>query len=259
VTHILAFSLTWEPQLHGILVVTLAVVLLPGTVYLLLATNLGSRLGFLIAIAGLFGWMSIMGIVWTVYGIGLKGTANAWVVKTVVPGDIAASSNLVLDGFPTGWHKLATDVPEVADASTAADPALAPPADTGKQGIYTSSSDYLAVAAYDKGGEKYLPGWSHPPEFIAFKHKPHYFVLQVQKVKKQTTVPGQPPPKAVTDPSQPVTSVLMVRDLGSLRRPPAVVATTSLILFGVTCYVLHRRDKEAWAKRSTALEPVGRD
>jgi hypothetical protein len=257
--HTLAFSLTWEPQLHGILVVTLAVILLPGTVYLLLATNLGTRVGFLLAIAAFFGWMSIMGIVWTVYGIGLKGTANSWKVTEVVAGEVSRSANPVLDGFPKGWHKLPTDTPEVAEGIAAADPSLAPPADSGKQGIYTGSSDYLPVGAYDKGGQKYLPGWSHPPEFIAFKHKPHYFLLQVEKVKKQATVPGQPPPKAVPDPSQPVTSVLMVRDLGSLRKPPAVVATMSLILFGVSCYVLHRRDKEAWARRSTALEPVGRD
>ena len=98
--HTLAFSLTWEPQLHGILVVTLAVVLLPGTVYLLLATNLGTRVGFLLAIAAFFGWLSIMGIVWTVYGIGLKGTANSWKVKEVVAGDVSRSANPVLDGVP---------------------------------------------------------------------------------------------------------------------------------------------------------------
>src|SRR5205823_2053140 len=151
--------------------------------------------------------------------------------------------------------KLATDTPETAEGGAAADPVLAPPPETGKQGPYTSSSDYIIVGAFDKGGEKYLPGWSHPPNAIAFKHKPHYFLLQVQKALKQPTTPGQPPPKPVPDASRPVTSVLMVRDLGTLRQPAAVVAVTSLILFCVCCYVLHYRDKEAMKARGTELEP----
>src|SRR5205085_11413477 len=109
---------------------------------------------------------------------------------------------------------------------------------------------------YDRGGQHYFPGWTHAPDVIAFKHKPHYFLLQVQKTKKRPTVPGQAPPKAVPDQSQPVTSVLMVRDLGTLRLPPAEVTVVSLILCGVCVYVLHRRDKEAWAARGTALEPA---
>jgi hypothetical protein len=256
--HLLAFALTWEPELHGLLVVVIALVLLPGSVYLLIATNLGARVGFLIAVAGFFGWMTIMAIVWTIYGIGLKGNAPSWQVLTMVNGDVATSPNLVLDAFPHGWQKLATDTPQAAEAVAAADPSLAPPASAGKTGPYATSSDYIAVGAYDKGGEKYLPGWLHAPNIIAFKHKPHYFVLQVEKVKQQPTVPGQPPPKAVPDNGAPVTSVLMERNLGTLRQPAAVIALFSLVLFSVSCYVLHRRDKEAWAARGTAIEPVGR-
>jgi hypothetical protein len=256
--HALGFALTWEPELHGLLVVALAVVLLPGSVYLLLGTNLGTRLGFLVAIAALAGWMLLMGIVWTVYGIGLKGRANVWKVQTVVTSNSTATPDPVLDGFPQGWHKLDITTPEAAEGTAAADPELAPPAETGRKGPYTSSSDYIVVGAYDKGGEKYLPGWGEPPHIIAFKHKPHYFVLQVQKAVKPATVPGQPPPKATADPKAPVTNVIMVRDLGSLRMPGAAVAIFSGIIFAVSCYALHRRDKEAMAARGTALEPVGR-
>src|SRR5205807_840665 len=154
VMHILAFALTWEPELHGLLVVLLALILLPGTVYLLLSTNLGARVGFIIAAAAVFGWMALMGIVWTVYGIGLKGNPNAWKVQAMVEGDVAQSANPGLDGFPNGWKKLDLGTPEVAEAGAAADPTLAPPADSGKTGPYTGSSDYLPVGAYDKGGEK---------------------------------------------------------------------------------------------------------
>ena len=51
----------WEPELRGILIVIIAVVVLmrqhlpdPGT-------NLGARLGFLVTLAGLAGWMALMG------------------------------------------------------------------------------------------------------------------------------------------------------------------------------------------------------
>jgi len=114
------------------------------------------------------------------------------------------------------------------------------------------------VGAFERGGHQYFPGWKNPPKLIAVKHTPHYFVLVVQKSLKQPTVPGQPPPKATADPSAPQTAVLMVRNLGTLRQPAAVLAGASFITFGVCCYVLHRRDKQAWAARSTALEPVGR-
>ena len=53
--HALAFALNWDPELHGLVVVALALLLLPGTVYLLLATNLGARVGFILAVAGFFG------------------------------------------------------------------------------------------------------------------------------------------------------------------------------------------------------------
>ena len=257
--HTLAFALKWEPQLHGLLVVVIALVLLPGSVYLLLATNVGARLGFLIATAGFFGWMTMMAVIWTVYGIGFTGNPPKWQVQQVIQGDIATSTQPALDRFPAGWRQIAVGDPNETAAAAAADPVLAPPAASGKQGIFAASSDYLPVAAYDKGGEKYLPGWKHPPNIVAFFHKAHYFVVEVQKVKPQVTQPGQAPPKAVADPSQPVVSVLMLRNLGNVRQKPAEVGVFSGILFIVSCYVLHRRDKEAMAARGTALEPVGRD
>ena len=56
--------------------------------YLLLATNTGVRLGFLLALTGLFGWMTIMGIIWSMYGIGYKGPAPTWKVLDVNDGNL---------------------------------------------------------------------------------------------------------------------------------------------------------------------------
>ena len=55
----------------------IAVGVLCGSVYLLLATNLGARLGFLVALAASFGWLVLMGTVWWIYGIGLQGQGPA--------------------------------------------------------------------------------------------------------------------------------------------------------------------------------------
>src|SRR5918993_4833761 len=76
-------AITWEPELRGILIVIIAVVALNGTVYLILATNLGARLGFLVALTGLAGWMTLLGMIWMIYGIGLKGPDPSW---AEVPG-----------------------------------------------------------------------------------------------------------------------------------------------------------------------------
>ncbi len=78
--HILA-GIAWDPQIRGFLAVLVGVVVLMGSVYLLLGTNIGARLGFLIALSALFGWCTIMGLTWWVYGtIGMLGEAPRWEV-----------------------------------------------------------------------------------------------------------------------------------------------------------------------------------
>ena len=76
-------AIRWEPELRGILIVIIAVVVLCGSIYMIMATNLGARLGFLVALTGLAGWMALMGIIWMIYGIGLKGPEPSW---EAVPG-----------------------------------------------------------------------------------------------------------------------------------------------------------------------------
>ena len=71
-------AISWEPEIRGVIVVLIGVVTLMGSVYLILGTNVGARLGLLIALAGLFGWMATMGAIWWTYGIGLKGREPTW-------------------------------------------------------------------------------------------------------------------------------------------------------------------------------------
>jgi hypothetical protein len=239
--HPVLAALSWNPQIKGALIVLTAVLILCGSVYLILSTNTGARLGFLLAAAGLAGWMAVMGIVWTVYGIGLKGKEPHWVVLAAVQGDVGRATEAELAGFPRGWKPIKLDSPETAEAQAAADVVLAPPPAEGKKGIFKSSTDYAPVAAYERGGEKYL---------FTLRHRPHYVMLQVQAVVR-TLTPGQPP-VVHPDSGAPVVSILLERNLGSIRKPPAVVMTSSLLLFGLLAWVLHERDKEIMRAREGA-------
>jgi len=76
-------GLGWDPEIRGLLTVALGLAVLGGSVWLLLVTNTGTRLGSLIALAGFWGWMFIMGIFWWIYGIGWVGSLPTWQVEDV--------------------------------------------------------------------------------------------------------------------------------------------------------------------------------
>lgn len=271
-------ALSWDPQIRGALIVLVAFVILPGSVYLLLATNTGSKLGFLLAAAGLTGWMAAMGWIWVAYGIGIKGDPPSWHVEEVVSGDIAAAgTSEEVAGFPAGWRKLKGGDAALGDAKATAEKVLAPvdePAHGEEEGapapepvkpVFENAEDYVLVAGYARGGENYwIPGGflasptsegnpgTNPLSklFERLKrgpfHAPHYAVIQVAPIIEQPLL-GGPPPKPAPDRTEPPTSVVMVRDLGNLRFPSMMIAISMTILFGLIANALHRRDKEVMA------------
>ena len=238
-------ALTWEPQVKGALYVLIAVVVLPGSAFLLLSTNLGARVGFLLAAAGFFGWMATLGAVWWVYGTGPIGKAPSWKAVETVTGDVRdAGRDDAFENFPREWEELEPESSEVADAQGVVDSRI-----VGPRARFESADEYLVVGALRKGGEAYGP--LHLLNFRPFDifHEPHYLMIQVQGVAEQPAAPDQPPSEPEADPNQPVVSVLLVRDLGSLRLNPALVCIASTLIFAVVCYQLHVRDKEAAAQR----------
>jgi hypothetical protein len=107
-------AFTWDPGFKGILTVVVAVAVLCGGVALILGTNSGARLGFLIALTGLFGWFFVMGIVWSIYGIGYKGPAPSWKLVDTVSGAPASSRIEVAGSLP-----LPEDLPDPVDTRDA--------------------------------------------------------------------------------------------------------------------------------------------
>jgi hypothetical protein len=245
-SRILALTISWDPTIRGYLVVATGVVVLCGSVYLLLATNTGIRLGFLIAAAGLAGWMTIMGLVWWLYGIGWVGEAATWQVREVVvseqPEDTTAAATEEARDLGD-WE----DLPEGGgDAAATADEAL-----TGEESplaVFESTQDYTLIGAKETGGKDEGSLLSELPG----PHPPHYAVIQVQPVVDVEVPFGETPPAPEPDPDAQVFSVVMERDLGTRRLVPAVFTIVSAIFFGVTCNVLHRRDKAVAEARARA-------
>ena len=260
----LAFEVTWDPGIRGILVVATGVAVLCGSVYLLLATNVGARLGFLVALTGLWGWIAIMGLIWWVYGIGYVGDSPTWKVREVNVAEVGADPHRLDDvGIEEAadlstWDEIPAGDPSRGEAQAAADEAL-----TGEDSpvaIFEATTDYVTHDAFAKGGK----GDSLLYEIPLLPHPTRYAVIQVQQAIKTQAIEtgedcpadtecfplGETPPKAEADEDQPIVSVIMVRDLGSKRLPPAMITFASLLMFGILCNVLHRRDKEATAARA---------
>ena len=209
-----------------------------------------------------------MGWIWVMYGIGIKGHEPHWEVKEVVQGDVRANS--VIDdaaNFPNGWEKLEEGDPILGDASAAADAVLLGSTSEGAghggaaaappkfPAVFKAATEFTHVAGYRTGGEDYwIPGGyleRNETPFRGWLHQPHYTVIQVAPtvpVEEGATAPAEPE----IDKTKPVTSVVMVRNLGTLRRPSAMFATAFSILFVVLCVVLHRRDKALMASRAAA-------
>ena len=250
-------AISWEPEIRGIIVVLISVVVLIGGTYLIVGTNLGARLGVLVVLAGFFGWMMTMGAIWWTYGIGLKGPEPSWkpaepitivrdaqalvgaeileVTPDVDSNPVATAENVGKQLIGEGWTLLDESDPQRGQAVAASDAIIQIEAEEFAAG------EYLSVAVYDRGGERY-PKINDSLDFFAFRHKPRYALVEVAPVVPQRTEPGRAPARPVIDESQPHRYVYMIRDLGAKRQPAILITFGSAIIFVILCWLLHRRD-----------------
>jgi hypothetical protein len=265
-------AINWSPELRGILIVIIAVAVLMGSVYMILATNLGARLGFLVALAGLAGWMLLMGIVWSIYGIGLRGKDPSW---DAVPGrtvlqDVGALYTAgVLDQridvpegttFPDqaalaqqqfldeGWSQLSESDTQFGQASSAAATFL-------EETKTFDAGEFKAVNVFDVGGERFPKIGDF--DLLAFWHKPHHVVVEVAPLVTTRTEAGRAPAAAEIDTTRQHQYVYMVRNLGTRRQPAFVLMFGAGIIFFVLCWLLHRRERTLVANRSAPPVPAG--
>lgn len=260
----LMFAINWEPELRGWLTVILGVIVWPGSIYLILSTNLGARLGFLVAAAGLAGWMALMGGIWWIYGIGYMGEAASW---KAVEGSTVIQQVDLLDEAGVLDQPIAatsTDDPSIASeevavqlsdqdwvALDAAEPAFGQAvASAGtfleEEGAF-EAGDYAVTAVYEVNPpeESAYPAFGPNNEFdqLAFFHPPYYTLVEVAPYLPVRTEAGRAPTAPLVDETAPRQYVYMIRDLGSLREPAANLTIGASIVFLGLCYLLHRRDK----------------
>jgi hypothetical protein len=350
--HLIA-GLSWDPAIRGILVVGVGVTVLLGSIYLILGTNLGARLGLLVLLSGLFGWLTILTMTWWIQppGNGPRGgndphwvpleiyvhpcapaadgktpdcsddsaaaalapntsdagpypfpydTPRAQVSSNVsnvvdqngltaqlpanyslsdvagltykVNGQDTPGTNLIAqahngDAKFNGWKVVGTSA--AGEAQSAADVALA------ASGLFKDATEYKKLEVYDKGGlqtrDDACPDSTQNPHNLIpddalcrakarlvrtfqISQPPHYQVVNIQRVIPQETVAGSPPPLPVADPSQPIISVIMVRDQGNVRAKPAAFFFIAVSLFIFFTLLLHFRDKTVHANRTLAAD-----
>ena len=265
-------AIGWEPELRGLLTVVIGVVILCGSVYGIMATNMGSRLAFLVALTGLAGWMMLMGIVWAIYGIGLRGPDPSWqavpgagVLQDVdalgaagvlnpnadVPLDATAteSADIVRETFlEQGWIVLDKASPAFGQAQASASEVLI------EEGAF-AAGQFEIVEVFDIGGERY-PKINDSLDFFAFFHTPHYVVAEAAPFVPVRVEPGRAPATPQIDETRQREYVYMVRDLGARRQPAIVLAIGGAAIFLSLCYLLHRRDRILKANLEQPLPPA---
>lgn len=329
-------AIGFDPEIRGILVVAAGAIVLFGSIWMILATNSGVRLASLIALAGFFGWMVIMGAFWWIRGIGYVGDSVSWQVLDYNRGDLSQSSVERAHELPEGVEIAgkgfelaqanAADVEELqefvlvpdrnsedfadltdeefADAAMrqqlrnesttlsqlqsvapdfvdellengdipnlgsweimtqgeAGEAQATAGAAILEQGAFEfeAQTDFRFLEAFRTGGKPRLDrdvdltctfcgdnlerGWHWIANSARIKNPTEYAVVQLQAVEALPTAEGQAPPFPTLDEDQPVVSVVLVRELGNLRFPPAMITLGSLLIFVALSYMLHLRD-----------------
>jgi hypothetical protein len=258
---VLASELTektlWYPTILGILVVVFAVLLFCGSIYLLLATNMGARLGFLVAFTCLMGFMVLLTSLWITTASPLntlKGRIPGWepveVVKDPQNAKTEEVRNIERDGHVVSTVE-AANVKAAADENLILVEALPSEGQVTQQAFarFQSVTNYEVLKTYEIGGSN-----PNPLDF-ELSHTPLFAVIEYcEVIPPSETVPfgvAPPEPECIKGAANSEFLVLS-RDLGSLRVPPVVAFIGSVLLFGLGLLALHWREKDQRAAKKRA-------
>lgn len=239
----------WYPTILGVLVVLAAVVLFLGSIYVLLGTNLGARLGFLVAFTGLAGFMVLLTLLWCTTASPLntlKGRIPQWKVQEVLASPEKSKTSDVHD---IKQKQFIAEATEAANVKAAVDAALVTKVSTptveytpndNRFAKFSDVTKYQILQTWEIGGSS--------PQFWKgeFTHTPQYAVVQFCQVQEVEQPFGLPPLPPQCDNSADAVSgyVVLFRDLGSLRVPAFVALGMSLILFVLGLLGLHWRERD---------------
>jgi hypothetical protein len=243
----------WNPTIIGILTVVSAVGLFCGSAYLLLATNMGGRLGFLVAAASLTGFMLLLATLWWTSGSsGIDpphGKSPSWsavaVINSPADSDIKAVQNIQKEGTKVPKEKLSNLKPAVDAALVPAQSVNGetPPAKPLATLGFAASTDYIVddpqLSSYIIGGGTKNLFW----------HTHQYAVMELCTAQVNVAPPA-------CDPLQGTHWVVLTHDLGTLRQPVVAYWFMALILFGLSLLGLHWHEQDERARKRAALTPV---
>jgi hypothetical protein len=265
VTSILADGI-WYPTILGVLVVVAAVVLFIGSVFLLLGTNVGARLGFLITFTSLMGFMMILSILWLTTASPLespKGRVAAWnVIENVT--DLSKAKTEAVHGINTKANRAsATDASNVAAAVDGAlitkvsSPTVTYTPNDNRFAKFQAITDFMVLQTWTVGGSS--------PQFWRgeFNHSDKYAVVEYCKTATVEQTFGLPPlpPECASGADAQRGFVVIKYDYGTLRLPPFVVLVITTILFLLGLLMLHWREKDLQAAKAAEeaekARPVG--
>jgi hypothetical protein len=256
----------WDPTILGVLVVISAIGLFCGSVYLLLSTNLGARLGFLVAAACLTGFMVLLSGLWITTATPLnspRGRLAGWETLEVV-GSLDESSIAEVRDIADEGTRVESEE-DLAQLRPGVEAALVQPAAEGTEepepsefAEFGRSTDFLTDF---EGFETYVVGGGtkeleFPAVWRVLQRKARYAAVQFCPTRVVEPVAGRPPPAPTCEPLADKRFVVMRYDFGSLRQPPWVYFGVSLILFGLSLAGLHWHEQDARARRTAALQPV---
>ena len=270
-------AIGWEPEIRGLLTVIMAVVVLCGSIYCIMATNMGSRLAFLVVLAALFGWMMLMGITWWIYGIGLRGPDPTWaeVAGPAVLQDIDAL-------YSAGILDPNADVPDGRDlrrggrdSSREQLPRCRATRSSTRRRRSSARSQAAATVflieeealhrrpVRDRRGVRHR--WRALPEGQRHARLPRLLPrAALRACRGGAARAGSRPSRAVRpcrptiDENRSAQYVYMVRDLGARRQPATVLTIGGGAIFLALCYLLHRRDAFLRAEPRHADRPAVR-
>jgi hypothetical protein len=253
----------WYPTILGILVVVSAIVLFMGSVYVLLGTNVGARLGFLITFTSLMGFLMILSLLWLTTASPLespKGRVQSWSVIESV-SDLSKAKTTAVHGANDKQHRASsTDASNVAAAVDAAlitkksTPTVTYTPNDNRFAKFDDVTKFMIVQTWTVGGSK--------PQFWKgeFNHATKYAVIEYCATAPQTQTFGLPPlpPECASGADAQKGYLIAQFDYGTLRLPPFVVFLITGILFGLGLLMLHWREKDEHAAAEAAkVEAAG--
>jgi uncharacterized membrane protein (DUF106 family) len=251
----------WYPTILGVLVVVAAIALFIGSIYLLLGTNLGARLGFLVTFTCLMGFMLVLSILWLTTASPLespKGRVASWSVVENVTDITKAKTEAVRDIAKKANKASQTDASNVLASVDAAlirkvsTPTVTYTPNDNRFAKFDDVTQFMVLQTYTIGGSD--------PQFWKgeVNHSTKYAVVEYCKTATQEQTFGLPPlpPECASGADAQRGFVVAKFDYGTLRLPPFVVIVITAILFGLGLLLLHWREKDQMELEKAKAGPV---